>query len=309
MTLSKHPFAVGLSLLLLVLSACGAPRDAKSRKAQGSGLDYIVLGSTYGLVDKVKKPALNICTKNLGSKEEEWKKNITDVILKWIRPMRAWTTDTLVSTITFEQNSNCDAVVTAYPGVHANTQISSKPVVNMSSSGYFASYNVLLHEFGHAFALGDTYVNGTSGQCARGQPQSVMCNTSFSDLEPDDIAGMKELYADAFPNDKPGDPNVSKGSLNISIPEAARPDGSYELQFAYQKQQGTAGGSFAYCTAGAACESTPSSWLNTTMVSTSGDVEFFKSSATVVVSDKQTIMLRYTLGTVSQYRQVVINAK
>jgi len=59
---------------------------------------------------------------------------------------------------------------------------------------------VLLHEFGHAFALSDTYQGGQSGNCQANQPQAVMCNTSFDTPQTDDVAGIRSVYQSTFPN-------------------------------------------------------------------------------------------------------------
>ena len=59
-------------------------------------------------------------------------------------------------------------------------------------------YDVVLHEFGHIFGMGDTYVEGV-WTCHPGQPDSLMC-TLKTFLAPDDIQGIQEIYALTFPS-------------------------------------------------------------------------------------------------------------
>lgn len=54
-------------------------------------------------------------------------------------------------------------------------------------------YNVILHEMGHAYGLDDTYIEGV-WSCQTGQPSSVMCNATFSQLQDDDVAGFRQLF-------------------------------------------------------------------------------------------------------------------
>jgi|GEM_PF-1728045 len=65
--------------------------------------------------------------------------------------------------------------------------------INIADGSAFGTY---IHEFGHAFAcLGDTYVGGMAGQCAAGQPHSVMCDGLLrNDLSQDDIDGIRYQY-------------------------------------------------------------------------------------------------------------------
>jgi hypothetical protein len=56
-----------------------------------------------------------------------------------------------------------------------------------------------LHEFGHSFGLGDTYVEGV-WSCQPNQPTSVMCdNASLTALTTDDIQGAQQTYRIANP--------------------------------------------------------------------------------------------------------------
>jgi len=53
-------------------------------------------------------------------------------------------------------------------------------------------YETVLHEMGHFFGLGDTYIEG--GGCQPNQPPSVMCNATFNTLQPDDVSGARQAF-------------------------------------------------------------------------------------------------------------------
>ena len=62
------------------------------------------------------------------------------------------------------------------------------------------TFDVILHEFGHVFGLGDTYIEGVNA-CQPGQPSSVMCQNPVSNnLFADDINAIGEIYCMANPS-------------------------------------------------------------------------------------------------------------
>ena len=190
-----------LSIALAALVSCGAKNDSESR------IRFITFGpGVEGLQAAVKQNEIKICLSGaVGNDFEKWNRNIQRAVLSWIQPLRSLTSEPLAQLVSVVGEENgCDASVIVTPGQWAMTEVTNKPVVNVDSSGQFSTYNVLLHEFGHAFALSDTYQGGQSGNCQAGQPQAVMCNTSFSELQSDDIKGVQEVYQSIYPNDKPG---------------------------------------------------------------------------------------------------------
>ena len=60
-------------------------------------------------------------------------------------------------------------------------------------------YQLMVHEFGHAFGLLDTYKNKTSGRCKPGQPLSVMCTNFMNAPQKDDVAGLYAMYDMVYP--------------------------------------------------------------------------------------------------------------
>ncbi len=185
----------------LALQGCGSKEQETSAVSHPH---FISFGpNVHGLTEKVKKPELRICLAGVaaGTEWETWEGNIQSVVLKWVDALRPVAQAELAkSVLVSDEKSNCDGYVKVQPGTWSNAQIGATPTVNMDSAGYFASYKVLLHEFGHAFALSDTYQGGQSGNCKPGQPQAVMCNTSFEDLQDDDVKGIQAVYQNAFPN-------------------------------------------------------------------------------------------------------------
>lgn len=187
----------------LALVGCGQARPEDAGTV--SHPDFISFGPTVqGLTGQVKKPELRICLTGIdagGTEWQSWEANIKSVVLKWVDSLRPVASSQLTQTVSVTGESpDCDGSVRVVPGTWSNTSIGEKPVVSMDRTGYFASYNVLLHEFGHAFALSDTYQGGQSGNCQPGQPQAVMCNTSFDAPQPDDVQGIQSVFKRIFPN-------------------------------------------------------------------------------------------------------------
>lgn len=169
------------------------------------GMDFILIGGNYsGLMRYAKKETIRICLSGGLSQaaRDAWAETINDVTKKWLDSIRPLTFAKLADGATIV-TSDCYATVLVQPQNNAYTLLGTNPRIVVAPSGYFGSYNVVLHEFGHAFGLGDTYQNGQSGNCRPGQPQAVMCNTSFDHLQPDDLAGMKAVFKMVYPNDTP----------------------------------------------------------------------------------------------------------
>ncbi len=193
------------TLLIIILLAMSCTRQNLSLEDNNtSHLNFLTFGEgVYGLIQDVRKQEITACLSGSYDNFNSWENRVRVAILKWVDPLRDISPSPLANNVLVRegQGGNCDVDVVIHPSVHAHTNIGSHPVVNMSASGYFASDNVLTHEFGHAFALADTYQGGQSGNCQAGQPQSLMCNTSYSAPQADDIKGIykkyQELYSDA----------------------------------------------------------------------------------------------------------------
>lgn len=281
-------------LLIQMVMACNLVAPGGGKRTNPSQLDYVRQdANSYALVGHVKQPELLICLDlTSGSSSGEWEENIRSVVSKWIKPMRALTADALVETINVTtQDANCDGYVTVRDGVWSHTYIQDNPVINMGNDQYTGSYNVLLHEFGHAFALGDTYQNGQSGDCQPGQPQAVMCNTSFADLQKDDIAGITRIFKSAYPYDKPG-PVAAAIIMFLAVGKEISTD-KYELAVAViGAKAGEAAGKVEACF-GVTCSSRGAGWKSFNFIETKDDASIFRSSDASTFSDQLSISVRY----------------
>jgi hypothetical protein len=54
-------------------------------------------------------------------------------------------------------------------------------------------YETVLHEMGHNFGMGDSY-DEANGGCLPFQPPSVMCDSTFTTLQQDDIRGARQAF-------------------------------------------------------------------------------------------------------------------
>ncbi len=208
-----------ITIILAVVVAVGCGKQEET-SGDSSKLHFITFGpGVSGLVAKVKKKTMTACLSGHSSANRAtWEKNIQSSILKWIEPLRQMTNEPLTTEVqVVDGRGKCDTDIVISPGTHSNTSISSYPIVRMSPEGYFAGYNVLLHEFGHAFALSDTYQGGQSGNCKPGQPQALMCNTSFKDLQTDDSTGVQSVFKRAFPKDTPNSGGSIPAALTVNV--------------------------------------------------------------------------------------------
>jgi hypothetical protein len=164
------------------------------------------------LIDKVRGPKINVCMSGVVSYSfdaqpfvpgsERWNSIVQIVqssINKWIQPLIGLPGFNMRSGIVFhnlEEGNFCDLIVNVEPNprAHAYFRPVTKIVLDPNSG-----IGTTLHEVGHAFGLGDTYsevesFGGNFSYCSHPNPPSVMCK-ALSDLEQDDIAGIRALYA------------------------------------------------------------------------------------------------------------------
>lgn len=290
----------GMMMLAMMATGCGSSADHEVDGA--SDLHFITFGpGVSGLVAKVKKPQLAVCLSGVSEGDRKlWSDEVKSVVMKWISPLRAQTSDNLTQGVSVVRAGEaCDADVIARPGTHANTFIGQRPTVNMDVNGYFASYNVLLHEFGHAFALSDTYQGGQSGNCVPGQPQAVMCNTSFSDLQRDDVSGVVKVFKQTFPNDRPGDKPTVDPDAEIAKMKLAMALGEEVSGDTYKLALGLLGTELKGATAEVclgslgACKASESGWRAMTRVAKKGEAIILQDQQGTLVQSGLSVTMRY----------------
>lgn len=305
---SRAVVAASCAALLL---GCGAasggrvPRDA-------SITHFISFGpGVTGLTSRVKEERLTACLSGaIGDDEDarQWTDNIRSTMLKWINPLRPLTAARLVEQIdVYRDSRGCDVDVDVAPNTHSNTRIGQQPLIRMGSQGYMASYNVLLHEFGHAFALNDTYQDGTTaGNCIAGQPQAVMCNTGFGDLQSDDVRGVQQVFRQAFPNDRPPEPGQPSYRLFAALGPGDGTDRA-ELHLGLSGEAEIDGGAMAWCVGPAVdCRIDGAVWNEARREGRRGDAVLFRSGSELNLAASPRITIRYKTGRGETVRELEI---
>ncbi len=165
--------------------------------------------------------AVTICVNDPGQRDDE----IYKAAASWFTGLGKYTGEVPkdIRVVGNEEGGNdCAAFVILknLGGEAAHTYMQSNPQINWDSNGgtWFGTYAVLVHEFGHAFGLYDTYDQGSrmSGNCVADQPaESVMCSPgSFETPQDDDLRGACTVFKNFEKSNGGGD--CSSGSKEIS---------------------------------------------------------------------------------------------
>lgn len=169
-----------------------------------TSFDFLTFESGYqGAMVALKKEALLICLSGTtSSNDDKFRGWIEDSLNKWLAPLQKLTNDKLATPKIIEKSSGseCDMTFEIRSGVWGYTQITSPPQIVVGPN---VPFGVVFHEFGHALGLRDTYQSGQSGNCQPRQPQSLMCNISFTEVQQDDIDGVTVVFNETFPNETP----------------------------------------------------------------------------------------------------------
>lgn len=157
------------------------------RGAEGYLITHVMGGST-----------LRVCLTGTGVTESTrpgFETHIRNAIIAWVDGARPASTAALItgSSVVFD----CTA-----PHVTVDWSASTgRAHAGPGGASLFAGdgYPTVLHEFGHVFGIGDTYVEGV-WTCDPGQPNSVMCGNGGipSTLQPDDLNAIREVFCMAF---------------------------------------------------------------------------------------------------------------
>ena len=134
----------------------------------------------------------------------QFRNNIRAAIRAWLAPLRSMPGGSAITDRIYIYDDTSGASGTRdltvyFPNVDGRAfyRSSEKKIVLYADDN--ESYLTYLHEFGHAFGLGDNYIEGV-WSCKDGQyVKSVMCNQwSAPDLTADDIRGIQYRYCGAF---------------------------------------------------------------------------------------------------------------
>ena len=182
----------------------------EKEKAQGDAdIKPQFLNTTGVLMDDVKDYGIVVGVvfdRNFGSaeKKERYKKHIRNAVRSWLEPLRsmpdgdAITNRVFVKDDTKGASGSRDITVVFQNQTGRSKYNSFWEEITMFSDDH-DNFLVYLHEFGHAFGLGDTYIEDV-WTCKDGQYTfSVMCDHEETpQLTADDIRGIKYQYCKAF---------------------------------------------------------------------------------------------------------------
>jgi hypothetical protein len=179
---------VSMALAMIALAGCGKPA---ATQPEASSSKYILWGAGHGcLGTRAEQPVLKMCVTGTGDLARA-QDMTAKAVGKWLAAIRPLADD-VATGVEFACDGHQDGNVNLSAGDGIAT--GGQGTVNIFDQSAFGTY---LHEFGHAFAcIGDTYVNGTAGQCMPEQPHSVMCDGLLRDnLSSDDVAAVRQQFA------------------------------------------------------------------------------------------------------------------
>ncbi len=204
-----------LVILLLIVVACGEQNDKQNHsnshsfptiidQVRNSSLqntfNFLTFNNGYvGAISFLNTDILNICLTATNSQEDKFIDWIEESVDKWLEPLKNRGADVPNEVNVTSNLNNCHITFRVVAGQWGYTNLTTIPNIVVGPN---VPFGVVFHEFGHALGLADTYQSGQSGNCQPGQPQSLMCNISFSELQPDDIEGIVHVYNASYPNEQ-----------------------------------------------------------------------------------------------------------
>ncbi len=209
----SHPYRLGLVVSALVAASCAAVEDREPTEGRaesgGEGTPeaapYVIWQqSAQCIITKSLKPAIKMCVTGYGDLTRA--RQLTEKsLMQWLDAVRDLHAG-VATKVEFDCSEPDGRLVVDNSGEYAYAG-----EIHLRSSSAAGTY---LHEFGHAFAcLGDTYVSGTAGHCAQGQPHSIMCDGLLrEDLSDDDIAGVRAQFLAMVGTDGGGGEEPGPGS-------------------------------------------------------------------------------------------------
>lgn len=184
------------ALALFAGSGCSSADVEIGNETTGEEADKFIIwdDARDSLINQVRAGnTIGICLQGTGvtsSTRPTYEGYIRSAIMTWVNGARFYSDVSLVTT---------NNVVFGCSGADVTVNWSSSSGRAHAGFGFVNMFagddaKVVLHEFGHVFGLGDTYVEGV-WNCQPGQENSVMCGNGglFSSLQPDDRIGIQEV--------------------------------------------------------------------------------------------------------------------
>lgn len=195
------------------------PTGCMQRTETGSIHSTLIVSNKITIYEYLKDSTIPICIRwnkawtETPSQDDQviFKNRVAKAFQKWVAALNAGTDNHFTDQLKITEDPNCKgkfAFTTKFDdAMSARGQVVFYPTETLVK---FTSWTVddantteglILHELGHVFGLGDTYVldsnesaNGTG--CRKGHPDSVMCNMKrpFSELQEDDKQGLRFAY-------------------------------------------------------------------------------------------------------------------
>jgi hypothetical protein len=141
--------------------------------------------ATFGLVAKVERPVFYVC---MNTNHPQALPAVRDAVLEWVEPLRVVSSVPLVADV--KEGCPGDFQVNFLTAMRAHTFPSQRPVLNLGNP---SDYPAVLHEVGHAFGLGDAYVEGV-WRCEGAKSESVMCQPGLETISEIDRNGIIKVF-------------------------------------------------------------------------------------------------------------------
>lgn len=204
-------FKPGFLLVAALLLAAGCAAEVSDEETEvGLTTQPYLLGpwdQRYNMYSYVTDHRLKVCiTRNPGTTMSltTLQNHISNAVSRWVNAVQPTATVTLFNTVSFgcpriDNVPLWDFEVVLSPGdALAHTWDTGMEMFEGEGTNFG---RVMLHEFGHAFQLADTYIGAGGMGCLPDHPNSVMCDSrAFSSLQTDDIRAARQSYREVHPN-------------------------------------------------------------------------------------------------------------
>ncbi len=194
--LSAGVLLAGLPIAMGCADLSGEPGDDLGRATQAfQSLDAL---SSYLTAHVQRGSTIRMCVTGTGvtsANRASHEADIREAVSEWVSAMAPVSKVALISGDAVTFTCNTPDYTVEYFDQAGRANATYQRIHMFRSDGY----ETLLHEFGHAFGLADTYIEDV-WSCEGDQPDSLMCSGRGT-LQPDDILGIQEVYCTVFNTD------------------------------------------------------------------------------------------------------------